>query len=111
MQTNPRTTSILAAAVLRVGTLIGFISNIPSSASKGAADDPASEGLRIKPAGSLLIDATTRQSAVGALPVDFVRSPDRTGRDSSGRYLIAVNSGFGIQFNTASNPGQKFTAV
>jgi hypothetical protein len=74
-------------------------------------DDPGSEGLRITPAGSLLIDATTRQSAVGALPVDFVRSPDHTGRDGSGRYLVVVNSGFGIQFNAASNRGQQSLAV
>jgi YVTN family beta-propeller protein len=57
------------------------------------------------------MDATTRQPAVGALPVDFVRSPDHTGRDGSGRYLIAVNSGFGIQFNAASNRGQQSLAV
>jgi DNA-binding beta-propeller fold protein YncE len=111
MQNIPRTTSILAAAVLSLATWVGFISSIPSSASKGAPDDPASEGLRITPAGSLLIDATTRQPAVGALPVDFVRSPDHTGRDGSGRYLIAVNSGFGIQFNAAGNRGQQSLGV
>src|ERR1700738_105736 len=111
MQPNQRTQSILAAAVLSLAILIGLMNTRPSSASRNNEDEPASEGLRITPAGSLLIDATTRQPAVGALPVDFVRSPDHTGRDGSGRYLIAVNSGFGIQFNTAGNRAQQSLAV
>ncbi len=111
MQTIPRTTSILAAAVLSLATLIGFVCRIPSSAGKEALGDPASEELRITPAGVLLTDATTRQPAVGSLPVNFVRSPDHTGPDGRGRYLIAVNSGFGIQFNAAGNRGQQSLAV
>ena len=111
MRHNQRTTSILAGGFLSLSILIGLISGMPSSASRNSEDEPASEGRRITPAGSLLIDASTRQSAVGALPVDFVRSPDRTGRDGSGRYLITVNSGFGIQFNAASNRGQQSLAV
>jgi DNA-binding beta-propeller fold protein YncE len=57
------------------------------------------------------MDATTRQPAVGALPLDFVRSPDHTGRDGGGRYLISVNSGFGLQFNAASNRAQQSLSV
>jgi YVTN family beta-propeller protein len=72
---------------------------------------PASEGRPITPAGSLVIDITTHQPAVGALPLDFVRSPDNTGPDGLGRYLIAVNSGFGIQFNSATNRAQQSLAV
>src|SRR5436309_8822807 len=83
----------------------------PVAADQTVANQPASEGRNITPAGSLLLDATTRQPAVGSLPVDFVRSPDNTGRGGSGRYLIAVNSGFGIQFNAASNRGQQSLAV
>src|SRR6187431_333975 len=75
--------------------------------SSAISDEPASEGRRITPAGSLVIDATTRQAAVGALPVDFVRSPDHMGRDGGGRYLIAVNSGFGLQFNAPGNRSQQ----
>jgi DNA-binding beta-propeller fold protein YncE len=82
-----------------------------SAARVQQKNDPASEGRPITPAGSLVIDWTTRQPAVGALPVDFVRSPDRTGPDNRGRYLIAVNSGFGVQFNAASNRGQQSLAV
>ena len=54
---------------------------------------------------------TTRQAAVGALPVDFVRSPDKLGPDGEGRFLIAVNSGYGIQFNAAANRGQQSLSV
>lgn len=111
MKHNQRTTSILAGALLSLSILIGLMSGMPSSASRNNEDEPASEGRRITPAGSLLIDATTRQPAVGALPVDFVRSPDHAGRDGSGRYLIGVNSGFGIQFNAAGNRGQQSLAV
>ena len=57
------------------------------------------------------MDLTTRQPAVGALPVDFVRSPDHAGRDGGGRYLIAVNSGFGLQFNAAGNRNQQSLSV
>ena len=57
------------------------------------------------------MDSTTRQPAVGALPVAFVRSPDRSGSDGQGRYLIAVNSGFGIQFNAAGNRAQQSLGV
>src|SRR5947209_7324866 len=49
------------------------------AADQTIANQPASEGRVITPAGTLLLDATTRQPAVGALPVDLVRSPDATG--------------------------------
>lgn len=112
MQMNSqRTTRILSAGFLSLALLVGLMSSMPSSASRNNEDDPASEGRRITPAGSLLIDATTRQPAVGALPVNFVGSPDHTGYDGGGRYLIAVNSGFGNQFNAATNRGQQSLAV
>lgn len=60
---------------------------------------PASQGRIITPAGKLLLDATTNQFAVGSLPVEFVRSPDKSGSDGKGRYLLAINSGYGIQFS------------
>ena len=75
------------------------------------ANQPASEGRQITPAGKLLIDATTAQLAVGALPVDFVRSPDNTGFDGKGRYLLTINSGFGLQFNASTNRAQQSISV
>ena len=101
--------ALAAGAVL--AAMFSFIFNGASSAGQAKPDEPASEGSRITPAGSLIIDATTNQPAVGSLPVDFVRSPDHTGRDGGGRYLIAVNSGYGIQFNEAGNVGQQSLAV
>ena len=74
-------------------------------------NQPASQGRRISPAGMLMTDATTKQPAVGALPVDFVRSPDQTGPGGGGRYLVAVNSGFGLQFHAGGNSGQQSLAV
>ena len=71
----------------------------------------ASEGRAITPAGELLKDATTNQVAVGGLPVDFVRSPDNFGADGKGRYLLAVNSGFGVQFDAKSNRAEQSIAV
>jgi YVTN family beta-propeller protein len=79
--------------------------------SSAVSDDPASQGQRITPAGSLVQDLTTRQAAVGALPVDLVRSPDRLGPNGAGRFLISVNSGYGVQFNAAGNRGQQSLSV
>ena len=57
------------------------------------------------------MDLTTRLPAVAPLTVDFVRSHDKNGPDGKGRYLIAVNSGFGLQFNAETNEGQQSLAV
>ena len=62
-----------------------------------AAETGGAAGLA--PAGTLVPDLTTDRAAVGSLPVDFVRSPDAGGPDGKGRYLVAVNSGYGIQFD------------
>lgn len=78
-------------------------SKIKESTDIAIQNQPASEGRAITPAGALVMDTATFQPAVGALPVAFIRSPDRDGRDGRGRYLVAVCSGFGVQFNAASN--------
>ncbi len=83
-----------------------------SSAEKEKTnDEPASEGRVITPAGKLIMDATTGQPAVGALTMDFVRSPDNTGADGKGRYLLAINSGFGVQFDAKSNRAEQSISV
>lgn len=97
--------------VIVIGLALGAIVILTSAADINVINQPASGGRPITPAGSLILDVTTRQAAVGALPVDFVRSPDRAGPDERGRYLVAVNSGFGIQFNAATNRGQQSLAV
>ncbi|HKV41265.1 MAG TPA: YncE family protein, partial [Blastocatellia bacterium] len=80
----------------------------------GATDKTAATtlfGRPLTPAGSLVMDRTTRQPAVGAMPVNFVRSPDKTGPEGLGRYLVAVNSGFGIQFNALTKPNQSLAVI
>ena len=103
--------STLVVLLVTVCLLIVSLIVTPSSAHHSAVQEPASEGRPITPAGTLVRDATTRQIAVGALPVDFVRSPDRLGPGGKGRFLIAVNSGYGVQFRVTGNRGQQSLAV
>ncbi|MCA1593959.1 MAG: hypothetical protein LC754_15170 [Acidobacteria bacterium] len=84
---------------------------INSSADVAVNQRPAAPGGNVTPAGSLLMDSTTRQPAVGALPVNFVRSPDAGGPGGRGRYLVAVNSGYGVQFNAATNRAQQSLSI
>ena len=57
------------------------------------------------------MDTGTGHPAIGSLPVAFVRSPDHGAKDGGGRYLISVNSGYGIQFSAATNPEQQSLGV
>jgi len=81
------------------------------SQDRSAPRAPASQGRPITPAVTLVMAATTGNPAVGSLPVAFVRSPDYGAKDGGGRYLISVNSGYGIQFSAATNPGQQSLSV
>lgn len=73
--------------------------------------EPASEGRPITPAGTLVIDAATHLPAVGAMPMAMLRSPDTLGHGGKGRYLLVVNSGFGVQFSEETNRAQQSIAV
>lgn len=89
---------------------------IPEQISASRADvrvknQPASEGRPITPAGRLVFDATQGRPAVGSLPVNFVRSPDRGGPGGRGRYLVCVNSGYGLQFSAKTNKAQQSLSV
>ena len=101
--------SLVIASIAVVASMLASVSLFNSAAA--VQNKLGSEGRPITPAGSLVMDATTRHPAVGALPVDFVRSPDKTGPEGLGRYLIAVNSGFGVQFNSQTNRAQQSLAV
>ena len=103
--------SALPVLLLTVSLVVGLLGDVSSFARRTLQDEPASEGKPITPAGTLVQDVTTRQAAVGALPVDFVRSPDRLGPGGGGRFLVAVNSGYGVQFNATANRGQQSLAV
>src|ERR1044072_2565919 len=93
-----RSRSLVAFAALMTAALC----LVNSSADITVRNSPASEGRPITPAGSLVMDSTTKRPAVGSLPVNFVRSPDRAGLGGRGRYLVAVNSGYGVQFDAAT---------
>ena len=99
----------------RISTVLGIIAIfavlLAFSQDRSVLTEPASEGRPITPAGSVVMDSTTRQPATGSLPVAFVRSPDHSAKDGGGRYLIVVNSGYGIQFNAATNSGQQSISV
>src|SRR6267142_3611373 len=73
--------------------------------------EPAGEGRPITPAGSLVMDAATHLPAVGAMPMAMLRSPDSLGHGGKGRYLLVVNSGFGVQFSEDTNRAQQSIAV
>jgi YVTN family beta-propeller protein len=102
----------LSLLIASIGIVVSMLASVSLFNSAAAVQNKfASEGRPITPAGSLVMDATTRHPAVGALPVDFVRSPDKTGPEGGGRYLIEVNSGFGVQFNSQTNRAQQSLAV
>lgn len=77
--------------------------------ARSAADDVQiaqnvpTQGRTLTPAGKLIIDAVTNQPAVVPLTLNFVRSPD-------GRYLAAVNGGYGLQFKSSS-PAQQTVSI
>src|SRR5712692_5124743 len=73
--------------------------------------EPAGEGRPITPAGTLVIDAATHLPAVGAMPMAMLRSPDALGHGGKGRYLLVVNSGYGVQFSEDTNNAQQSIAV
>ncbi|MFN2452802.1 MAG: bifunctional YncE family protein/alkaline phosphatase family protein [Pyrinomonadaceae bacterium] len=106
-----RSSGTLYAAFIITLALLAASGFLTSHADITTTPQPVSGKKPLTPAGSLVFDATTRQPAVGALPVDFVRSPDTGGADGAGRYLVAVNSGFGLHFNAASNRAQQSLAV
>jgi YVTN family beta-propeller protein len=73
--------------------------------------EPAGDGRPITPAGSLVMDAATHLPAVGAMPMAMLGSPDSLGHGGKGRYLLVVNSGFGVQFSEETNKAQQSIAV
>jgi YVTN family beta-propeller protein len=73
--------------------------------------EPAGEGRPVTPAGTLVMDAGTHLPAVGAMPMNMLRSPDKLGHGGKGRYMLVVNSGFGVQFSEEGNRAQQSIAV
>jgi YVTN family beta-propeller protein len=88
-----------------------LLTAIVSCGSARCQQEPAGEGRVITPAGTLVTDTTTHFAAVGAMPMTMLRSPDTLGRNGKGRYLLVVNSGFGVQFSQETNKAQQSIAV
>lgn len=65
----------------------------------------------VKPAGKLLADAATGLPAAVPLTMNFVRSPDTDGPGGKGRFLIAVNSGYGLMFTVKSKTQQTLSVI
>ena len=110
---SPASSGLLASLFCGASIILfGCLWLQPAASQQGQiANQPASQGRPITPAGVLVTDASTRLPAVAPLTVDFVRSADKDGPDGKGRYLIAVNSGFGLQFNAETNRGQQSLSV
>ncbi len=103
-----------AAYVVIVVVLLGsivFYLPLKSTAQIEIPNNIATQGRALTPAGKLLTDAATNLPAVAPLTVDFVRSPDNAGADGKGRYLIGVNSGFGLHFNSKSKAQQTLSVI
>ncbi len=108
-RSSPLSRSLSLAALLVVAC--SLVAQRTSAVDADQAIDPSLQGRPLTPAGSLVPDLTTRQPAVGALPVRFLRSPDRTGPNGRGRYLVVVNSGFGVEFNASTKAPMQSLAV
>jgi len=113
IQFNPAPSRLLAGLLCVVALVVSerlWLHSAPAAPGDGTSE-PGSEGRPITPAGAWVMDASTRRPAVVPLTVDFVRSADKDGPDGRGRYLIAINSGFGLQFSAKTNRGQQSLSV
>ena len=110
-----RSSKTLSIAVLTL-VLIGAIGGVLyfGSPQRATIPVPGKNPLIERPqtpAGRLVFDLTTNLPAVAPLTVNFVRSPDKTGNDGKGRYLVAVNSGYGLQVNSKSKAQQTLSVI
>jgi YVTN family beta-propeller protein len=95
----------------RATTTVFLLICFGSYAGARSQQEPAGEGRPITPAGTLVLDAATHLPAVGAMPMTMLRSPDTLGHGGKGRYLLVVNSGYGVQFSEETNHAQQSIAV
>ncbi len=105
-----RSPQVLAVLVVMAALAVFYFG---SNGTK-AADESAlfnEDGRPLSPAGKLIVDSSTGLPAAAPLTMNFVRSPDAAGPDSKGRYLIAVNSGYGIQFTVKSKAQQTISVI
>jgi len=94
--------------------LIALLALVAPRQRPRASSDPVPIDFQtrtISPAGRLVIDSETGLAAVTPLTFNFVRTPDTDGPDGKGRFLIAVNSGYGLTFNSKSNNNQTLSVI
>ena len=108
-----RRNSLLLCCIVLAATIsmLLFFGSDRSRAYDETLETAALDEHAPKPAGKLLLDAVTGLPAVTPLTVNFVRTPDKTGPDGMGRYLIAVNSGYGLQFTSKSKAQQTLSVI
>jgi len=92
-------------------TVAFYLGSQDSEALTGENTGLLAEQMSLTPAGHLVIDASSGLPAIGSLTMNFVRTPDTAGPDGKGRYLIAVNSGYGIEFNSKSKGQQSLSVI
>jgi YVTN family beta-propeller protein len=103
---------LFTIAAIVIDVTLFSLGTAASNADVFSVDPPSPDQSRnITPAGKLLIDVATNLPAVTPLTVDFVRSPDKSGPEGRGRYLIAVNSGYGLLFNSKSKAHQTLAVI
>ncbi len=106
-----RSLFILALVSVVFGTVFVLFVSRPSSADEPLATETIDPGMLLTPAGKLIVDSKTGLPAVAPLTMNFVRSPDTAGPDGKGRFLIAVNSGYGIDFTSKSKHQQTLSVI
>ncbi|MEP6946531.1 MAG: bifunctional YncE family protein/alkaline phosphatase family protein [Acidobacteriota bacterium] len=102
-----RSIAFIAVVLLSAVALTVYLGTARSSAIDVSPDDDFGP----KPAGKLVLDSSTGLPAVAPLTMNFVRTPDAGGPDGKGRYLIAVNSGYGLEQNSKSKANQTLSVI
>jgi YVTN family beta-propeller protein len=108
---NDRRLTALFFSVFLILTAVFYILSAHSSRAQPENNPGGIQDRKFFPAGNLVTDAETGEPAVMPLTFDFVRSPDTDGPDGKGRFLIAVNSGYGLMFNSESKPQQTLSVI
>lgn len=103
--------SVISLSILTAIIVAFFFVPIKSIAQTEIPNNVGTQGRKLTPAGKLIVDTTTNQPAVVPLTFDFVRSPDDASPDGKGRFLIAVNSGFGLQLKEKSKAQQTLSVI
>jgi YVTN family beta-propeller protein len=106
-----RLTVIFILAIFGLAAGIWLFISSETQAEPTVNFDNQLQNRKTSPAGKLLADAATKQPAVMPLTFNFVRSPDASGVDGKGRYLIAINSGYGLTFDSKSKPQQTLSVI